>query len=291
MRILITGASGFIGSNFIKHSGDKYEFISLGRTKPELVAMHQFLDFESPTELDFSRVPADIDMVIHFAQGDGHNEFPNSADKLFMTNIFGIFRILRMAQERQIPRVLIASSGSVYQLPNILDPKLNGFESSPVNFYSTSKLASEYLSLSFSADIDIRIMRIFFPYGFGISEKFLIPTIVNRIQHRVPIQLDSTEQGLVFNPIYIRDFCNFLAYSIDNNFISWDKKSIIDVAGPEIIDLKTFALIVGEKLSINPFFEYGAKLNKIIGNSEMIKKTAINLTPFSVGIESIIKQF
>jgi hypothetical protein len=103
--------------------------------------------------------------------------------------------------------------------------------------------------------------------------------------------LDSTEQGLIFNPIYIQDFCNFLTYSIDNNFISWDKKNIIDVAGTEIIDLKTFALIVGEKLSITPFFEYGAKLNKIIGNSEMIKKNSPNLTPFSVGIESIIKQF
>jgi NAD dependent epimerase/dehydratase len=195
MKILITGADGFIGSHLIEH---------LVRQGRDVRAFVQYNSFNTWGWLDES--PADIrqnldvfagdirdphgvrqamkgcDAVLHLAALIAIPYSYHSPDTYIDTNVKGTLNILQAARELGVARVVHTSTSEVYGtarfVPITEEHPLQG--QSP---YSASKIGADQLAYSFYASfgLPVVILRPFNTYGPRQSARAVIPTIIGQL--------------------------------------------------------------------------------------------------------------
>jgi nucleoside-diphosphate-sugar epimerase len=105
-KVLVTGASGLIGSLTIEHLGHKYDFSGLSR-RPVAGIPHiqaDIVDLEA-----VRRACRGMDMVLHLA---AETQDYDDWDKVMASTIGGTLNVYRAAQEAGVRRVVFMSSGS-----------------------------------------------------------------------------------------------------------------------------------------------------------------------------------
>jgi UDP-glucose 4-epimerase len=174
MKVVVTGGAGFIGSNTCRallqdprvdeiiaiddlSTGDRVNLEGIG---VELV-QGSVLD---PATLDRAFVGTDV--VVHLA---ARPSVPRSvADPLasHQANATGTVQVLEAARRAGKPRVLVASSSSVYGANSTL-PKHEGLTPMPCSPYAASKLATEAYSLAYARTFDLEVLAFRFFNVFG----------------------------------------------------------------------------------------------------------------------------
>jgi UDP-glucose 4-epimerase len=108
--ILITGASGFVGSRLTQHLSPTHRIVTLSRRQPPATATGQPVatvlgDFTS--EEDLAQLDAyEIDAVVHLAAETGGT----SEESGLTVNVVGTRRLLRYLVDRGVRRFVVASS-------------------------------------------------------------------------------------------------------------------------------------------------------------------------------------
>ena len=100
-QILVTGASGFIGSNLIDHliSQKDLKIYGLSRTGIQFESNnyeHISVDMSVPDWTHF--LPSRLDVVIHLSQSYRYREFPNGAIDMVRINIDATAELLDWAR-------------------------------------------------------------------------------------------------------------------------------------------------------------------------------------------------
>ena len=169
MKVLITGACGFIGRNLVHELGERHELRLLDRAKPEDATI--FVGSASPTsraaspfQTDLPFVQAEItdpeamcgaaegmDAVIHLAAEP--RGLPEIAVPTFRDNALGTFVAINAAHEAGVRRFFCASSINAYGTfywrlsgkpsPYTKMPLDERFSPVPEDPYSLSKLVNE----------------------------------------------------------------------------------------------------------------------------------------------------
>ena len=171
MRVLVTGAAGFIGLNVVEALiADGNEAIGVDRNPPP------------PSFPPFPFVQADIqavrqafethrpDAVIHAAAltPGRANERQRVADAVEV-NIAGTVRVMETAARMNCRRVLVISSAAVYGANGRGDAPLDEENTlpAPVSLYAVTKLAAERLALRYRelADLDVVAARLAAAFG------------------------------------------------------------------------------------------------------------------------------
>ncbi len=195
MRVLVTGADGFIGSHLVEH---------LVRQGHEVRAFVYYNSFNSWGWLDAS--PEDIrkdldvfagdirdphgiraamrgcDAVLHLAALIAIPYSYHSPDTYVDTNIKGTLNVLQAARDLGLSKVVHTSTSEVYGtarfVPITEEHPLHG--QSP---YSATKIGADQLALSFhlSFDTPVAILRPFNTYGPRQSARAVIPAIISQI--------------------------------------------------------------------------------------------------------------
>ena len=195
MRVLVTGADGFIGSHLGEH---------LVRQGHEVRAFVYYNSFNSWGWLDAS--PEDIrkdldvfagdirdphgiraamrgcDAVLHLAALIAIPYSYHSPDTYVDTNIKGTLNVLQAARDLGLSKVVHTSTSEVYGtarfVPITEEHPLHG--QSP---YSATKIGADQLALSFhlSFDTPVAILRPFNTYGPRQSARAVIPAIISQI--------------------------------------------------------------------------------------------------------------
>ena len=118
MKILITGASGFIGSFlFQEFTKMNYQTYGLVRKKPSLnflknkdkIIVSDLVDFESLNK----KLPLEIDVIIYagaYNDQDTNNDIKNS----YLVNVYGTRNICKIANERKVKKLIYFSVLQVY---------------------------------------------------------------------------------------------------------------------------------------------------------------------------------
>src|SRR5437870_4900178 len=195
MKILVTGADGFIGSHLTE---------ALVRAGHEVRAFVFYNSFNSWGWLDecdgdvkgqFEVFSGDIrdpngvrtamkgcDAVLHLAALIAIPYSYHSPDTYVETNIRGTLNVLQAARDFDVAHVLHTSTSEVYGtaqfVPITEDHMLQG--QSP---YSASKIGADQLALSFerSFGTPVTVVRPFNTYGPRQSARAVIPTIITQI--------------------------------------------------------------------------------------------------------------
>ena len=256
MRVLVTGADGFIGSHLTE---------ALVRNGYEVRAFVYYNSFNSWGWLDhcaddvqgkFEVFAGDIrdphgvkkamngcDAVIHLAALIAIPFSYHSPDSYVDTNIKGTLNVLQAARELNVSRVIHTSTSEVYGTAQYvpIDEKHPLQGQSP---YSASKIGADQLAFSFYSSFNLPVvtLRPFNTYGPRQSARAVIPTIITQIANgNNQIKLGSVTPT--------RDF-NFISDTVNGFISALNSKSgvgeVINLGSNFEISIQDIASLIGE---------------------------------------------
>jgi UDP-glucose 4-epimerase len=226
--ILITGATGFIGSHltefFIRNN---YDIIAHGSSKESINRLKdklkinklysKDLQFWQQDFLDYSRDIPDltgIDFIIHCAAATKIREgtFENY-DKFFGLNVIMAKLLAERALEDNVKHFIYLSSGQVFGIPPSF-PFTEKTPKNPINIYGFTKLIGEIVISSFGAlGLNYTITRPFSVYGKGQNN--IISIIKDRILNDEILTIyGDGQQSRAFT--HVNDICEAIGIILNN---------------------------------------------------------------------------
>jgi len=287
LKILITGASGFIGSNLVRSLAEKHSVYAVVRKKKKFVGTPQVNVIEADLSCqDFvEKLPSGINTVLHLAQSSRYRDFPNGVEDMISININSTGLLLDWARRSKVKHFVFSSTANVYAKTG---EKLTEQSATiPNSYYGASKLAAELLVAQYAQYFAVDILRLFTVYGPG-QRGMLIPQIIQKIQSKENIYLASNA-GIYITPIYIDDLLNIFSKIIE---IKDDLKlRIMNVCGNESVSLGQIVSNIEEILNISTPIQVTKDIPlNFIGSNEFLfeKIDSLDFTSLAVGLAKTI---
>lgn len=266
MRILVTGANGFVGRRLLETHAGEHELFALARTRgPELPDV-EWIEHDLVEPLANARLPERIDAVIHLAQSRRYREFPEGARDVFEVNTRSTFELLEYARDAGARSFVFTSSGGIY--PPSPEPLAETDPVEPSTFYFSSKYASELLIANYATFFATVVLRPFFVYGPG-QERMLVPSLIERVLSGDVVTVEG-DPGLRINPIYVDD-----AVRVFEPALRWAGAGIFNVAGDEALTMTELVELIGEVVGRQPAIEHtpGASAGDLVADNTRMRET------------------
>ncbi len=257
-NLLITGANGFIGSNFIKQFENKYKITKITReSKYDILDLNKLLEINN------------IDILLHFA---AKTFVPDSFDNPFDFYEFNLNSTLNIAEYcrlKKVKRVIYLNSYS-YGEPEYLPID----EKHPLSFhspYNKSKYLAEELLFNYLENItEVVSLRLFNIYGHAQGDNFLIPIILKQLNSG-KITLKDLKPKRDF--LYINDLIDLLDLVISRDAVSgvFNVGSGESHSVQEIIDLIQDILVIDLEVESQNLRRENEVMN-CIANIKKLKK-------------------
>lgn len=240
MRILVTGASGFVGRSVVSRLAAAHEVIALGRTPPPEGAK-DWVEHDLALPLDVSALPRTVDAVVHLAQSLRYREFPDGAADVFAINTETTFRLLEYARTAGSKRFLYASTGGIYA-PSY-ERLVETDPVDPLDFYLTSKFVAEVLIGNYRSFFHTIVFRFFFVYGPS-QRRMLVPTLLDLVRRGEPVTIQG-DPGMKINPIYVEDAARAFEPAL-----ALDRSDLFNVAGDEVVSIRELVELMAQASGI-----------------------------------------
>ena len=239
MKVLVTGATGFIGRRLVLRLARENEVVAIARPGSALPGGEDVewveQDLTEPLRRDV--FPARVDAVIHLAQSRLYKQFPEGAADVFEINVHSTFRLLEYAREVGASRFVFASTGGVYGSSDKAVAETDRLN--PLNFYLSSKYGAESLVTSYDGFLTTVIFRFFFVYGPGQTQ-MMVPTLLGRVLRGEQIVVEG-DPGLRMNPIHVDD-----ATRVFEPALRLEQADLFNVAGAEAVTLTELVQLMAE---------------------------------------------
>ena len=221
MNILITGAAGFIGSNFLHHTLEKnannYSSIRILDALTYSGSKSNFAGLDS-SDFEFvignicdqdvvERALKGIDLVIHFAAESHVDRSIDSARIFVETNVLGTESLLTSSLNQGVNTFVHISTDEVYG--SITDGSWSeDFPLAPNSPYAASKASSDLVALAFykTHGLDVRVTRCSNNYGPRQFPEKVIPLFITNIlmKKKLPLYGDGKN---VRDWLHVGDHC------------------------------------------------------------------------------------
>lgn len=205
MKILVTGADGFIGSHvvetLVKNGHDVRAFVlynsfnSWGWLDESDKSIRDSVDvfagdIRDPHGVD--KAVENQEVVLNLAALIAIPYSYHSPDTYIDTNIKGTLNILQAARRHDVMRVVQTSTSEVYGSAQYI-PIDEVHPLHPQSPYAASKVGADQLALSFhtSFNLPVGILRPFNTYGPRQSARAVIPTIISQLANKSKVKLGS----------------------------------------------------------------------------------------------------
>lgn len=222
MRIIVTGANGFIGRHLIS---------SLKNDKAEVFAFNGDV-------LGFSETKEKYDIVVHLASVTGNENMSADRKKGFEVNVIGTYEIIKYCKKNK-SSLILASTCGVYGETNYSYPISEESILNPTGDYSLSKFLSEELcrrNQSLNNLENCIILRLFNIYGKGQKKGFIIPDIIEAIDSNNVLKLRNPES--VRDLVYVEDCVKAIKLSMElNGFHTFNISSGLPIRNREIVEM------------------------------------------------------
>ncbi len=228
MRILITGGSGFIGSNFILYWMDRYpqdEIINLDKltyagnldnlSSVQDKSNYHFVKGDICDSDLVDDVVKGVDVVVHFAAESHVDRSIIDLDPFVKTNVEGTVNLLKAALKHKVARFHHISTDEVFgQLELDSNDKFNEDTCyNPRSAYAASKAAADHFVRIFSTTygLPITISNCSNNYGpYQFPEKFIALAITNLLEEKpIPVYGDGMYAR---DWLYVQDHCRAIDF-------------------------------------------------------------------------------
>jgi len=275
MRILITGAAGFLGSHLCERllkEGHQVigmdNFVTGNPDNLSHLAGNQDFLFIRHDVSNFIFVPGKVDAVLHFASPASPNPlspygYTNLPIQTMKAGALGTHNTLGVARS-QNARYLLASTSEIYGDPQVHPQQENYWgHVDPIgvrSVYDEAKRFAEALTMAYHRyhGINTRIIRIFNTYGprMRLDDGRVVPNFIQQALRGEPLTVYG--EG-----IQTRSFC-FVSDLVEGIYrlLLSDEHDPVNVGNPNEITIKDFA----------------ETINRIVGNpAGIIQKPALRL--------------
>ena len=297
--VLVTGVTGFIGSNLTKEllrrgvkivGIDNFSYINIkiARKKLKFLDRIEIVRGNVAKKNTWKKIKGEFDYLFHFAAPSSITLFNKYPRKCYKETVFGMWNALEFSKENDIKKFVYPSSGSVYagnEYPHkeIVYPK-------PRNLYAAAKIACEGLANSYSDFVDSVGLRIFAGYGPGEEWKKDFASVIylfikDMMNNKSPIIFGDGEQKRDF--IYVEDVVRAIIKTAEIKYTG-----IINIGTGKPVSFNQVVSIINKMLgkSIKPKYISRPKnyVNYLKADTGLMKKL-LKLAP--IDIRDGIKKF
>jgi dTDP-glucose 4,6-dehydratase len=225
-RVLITGAAGFIGSNFVEYAlsaHPDWHITSLDRLTYAGFRAN-IVPFQTAYPDRYSFVWGDIcnpwmvnslvaehDLVLHFAAESNVDLSIIDSGEFIRTNVEGTRVLLEACRQHSPERILIVSTDEVYGNAWQDRPSLETDPLMPCSPYAASKAGQDLLAYGYYVTHDLPILRTRCSNNYGPRQDptKLIPRFVLQALHNQPLPVYGHGQN-TRDWIHVQDHCRAL---------------------------------------------------------------------------------
>ena len=250
MKILLTGATGFTGTNFVLQLHKKYEIIALVRTSSDTSKIESYckIYYDDGSIDSILKIfqQEQIKGVVHlgaYVINSGHNL--QSVSQLITSNIDFGTRILEIAKKYKIDFFINAASSACY---------CNSVHYSPASLYAATKKAFEDIMLYYALTSNIIFVNLLFFYIYGENPKQLFGMLQKISNTNEELPMSDGSQIVDYSHVFdIVDGFDCLIELIQEN-PEFCKNKIFSLKGKERQTLKEvvtlYEKVLGKKLNI-----------------------------------------
>ncbi len=260
-KILVTGASGFIGSHLTENLLEKDLEVRVllredlgtlknvkGVKKAE-IAKGDLLDYEA-----VRNAVKGVDIIFHLG-GESLSKISGKDEtNRYRVNVNGTENILKAGKENNCERIIFVSSALLYAKNHENQKSINEeSELDLISPYTSSKREAEKLCIEYSQEynLPVSIVRLFNTYGERQSQKAVIPKIICEALTGKEIFLHPLKR---IDFIYVGDVVDALIRVAEEESCIGEILNIGSGKGILLFELgKTLEKIVGKPLNIKPF--------------------------------------
>lgn len=203
MRILVTGATGFIGRETCRVLSGRGHRVraAVRRALPALqqAGIEQRVVGEIDGRTDWRAAVDCVDAILHLA-GRAHvlaHDAAAAADHFHSVNVEGAVALLQAAQAAGVRRFVNVSSIGVLGQSTELEPFSDASSPRPVNAYASSKLAAETALAAMAAGTEVVTIRPPMVYGPGCPGNMARLLRLVRTGVPLPLALARAERDMI----------------------------------------------------------------------------------------------
>jgi UDP-glucose 4-epimerase len=213
MTILVTGASGFVGSHLIKELvQNKYSVISVSRSKDE--SRGNVVKKEIDGDTDWSDILKEVDVVIHLANR-AHVMDDNEKDAYIAykkINVDGSLKLASQSIEQGVKRFIYVSSVKANGESTTIKPFNEKDRANPEDAYGKTKFETEdaLKALCHPTGMELVIVRPPLVYGPGVKANFL--NLIMLCNKNIPLPFGAINNKRSF--VFVKNLTSFLELCI-----------------------------------------------------------------------------
>jgi len=287
VRILLTGASGFIGTPLLRMLVAQHEVLALSRREPPADAPPgvRWVAADLRDPLLAERLPSEIDAIVHLAQSELYRDFPGGASDVYEVNVHSTFTLLEHARRTGASRFVFASTGGVYG--NNEQQVTEQHPVKPLNFYLSSKYAAEVLIANYRELFHTVVLRPFFVYGPG-QRGMLVAALAQRVLRGEEITIEG-DPGIGLNPTYVDDAVRAFAAAAGHN-----ASGVFNVAGDEALTLRELVERIAEVAGVPAITRHAGttEVSALLGDNRLMRDVlgAAPATSLDDGLRRVVDE-
>lgn len=276
MKILITGANGFLGSHLTKHLLGQHH---------EICAMSLHTNRLNSVLNDIKFIPCNMDniiymkkeicefgphAVIHCAWHGGNCYASAQSPQQFRENIPGLVNLMEILKNIGTPKFIGIGSGAEYG--NNQDVNLESTPDAPISLYGACKVMAKIYTETFCNinNITWNWIRPIYTYGPDDVQTRLIPSVILKSIRGNEVLLDECKS--IVDYLYISDFVNGVECILNHNI-----NGVFNICSSNAYSIREIIEKIGnltnntENIKFGVIPERNEVTMKILGSNENMK--------------------
>jgi nucleoside-diphosphate-sugar epimerase len=263
MKVLVTGASGFIGHHVVRALlGAKRNVSVLVRSNASLARLRDVLKEITVVKADILNLKS-VEKAVKLSSPDivfncaAYGVFPNDCDPdvSYRVNVLGALMLLELCAKRKAKRYL--QLGSCFEYKSFPRPLTEEDPLEPNSIYGSTKAAASLLVPNWGRahGIEAIVLRCFSVWGPGEDSHRLVPQLLRSYRTKTTCRLTPGEQ--------IRD------YSFVSDMAKWIVRAgmhpnarrypVINVGTGQGISVRQFATKIAKQLGSADLLKFGSR--------------------------------
>jgi UDP-glucose 4-epimerase len=243
VRVLVTGATGFIGRSLLAAVPSDLDVVAIARGAPPADPAGVEWVSTDLAEEGFERsLPGRVDAVVHLAQSRDDANFPDGARDMVAVNVTATVRLLEYARRSGAGRFVLASTATVYR--HRAEPLGEDAPLDCSSFYAASKRSAELLARPYAELVPCHVLRLFTVYGAGQQGR-LIAKLAERVRGGETVTVEGN-RGLLLSPVHVDDVVATLLEALRTPPAGGFETT--NVGGPDALGIRDIAQTLGRVL-------------------------------------------